>query len=70
MELTTDVLLRGTAWDKAISSLGDIFKTRTNYSIYMLCVSIGVMYDKRIEKPDFPKKFIDKNPSLKIEAIV
>ena len=52
MEITTDVLLRGTEWDRAISSLGEIFKTRTNYSIYMLCVAIGIMYDKRIEKPE------------------
>lgn len=77
MELTTDVLLRGTAWDKAISSLGDIFKTRTNYSIYMLCVSIGVMYDKRIEKPDenneeprtVPRNVLQNNDNGKLDFI-
>lgn len=31
MELTTDVLLKGTAWNTAIEHLGKIFKTRTNY---------------------------------------
>ncbi len=51
MELTADVHLRGTAWDRAINDLGRIFKTRTNYSIYLLCMSIGIMYDQRIDKP-------------------
>jgi len=51
MELTTDVLLRGTAWNKAIEGLSSIFSTRTHYSIYVLSTSIGIMYDKRIEKP-------------------
>lgn len=50
MEITTDISLRGTAWNTAIEQLGDIFKTRTNYMIYMLALSIGIMYDKREEK--------------------
>lgn len=50
MELTTDVLLRGPIWSRTIDELDPIFKTRTNYSIYMLCISIGIMYDQRIEK--------------------
>lgn len=52
MELTTDVMLRGTAWCKAIDNLSAIFKTRTHYMIYLLSLSIGIMYDKRIEKPE------------------
>lgn len=51
MEITSDILLRGTAWNKAIADLGQIFTTRTHYSIYMLSLSIGIMYDKRIEAP-------------------
>ena len=47
MEITTDISLRGTAWNTAIEKLGCIFKTRTNYMIYMLALSIGIMYDKR-----------------------
>lgn len=50
MELTTDVLLRGKTWANVIDKLSPIFKTRTNYSIYILCISIGIMYDQRIEK--------------------
>ena len=52
MELTTDVLLRGTAWNRAIENLSSIFKTRTHYMIFMLSMTIGIMYDQRIEKPE------------------
>ena len=52
MELTTDISLRGTAWNKAIDELSMIFKTRTHYSIYMLSLAIGIMYDCAIEKPE------------------
>lgn len=52
MEITTDVYLKGTAWNKAITSLSPIFKTRTHYMLYILCISIGIMYDKRIAKPN------------------
>lgn len=50
MEITTDVSLKGTAWNTAIENLGSIFKTRTNYMIYMLALSIGIMYDKKVDK--------------------
>ena len=52
MELTTDVLLRGKTWARVIDELAPIFKTRTNYSIFMLCMAIGIMYDQRIDKFD------------------
>lgn len=50
MELTTDIYLRGIAWNKAIDELSSIFKTRTHYMLYLLSMSIGIMYDQRIEK--------------------
>lgn len=52
MELTTDVLLRGTAWNKVIEQLSPIFKTRSHYMLYILSLTIGIMYDQRIEKPE------------------
>ena len=52
MEITADIMLRGTAWTQALDALFPIFKTRTNYMIYMLSLSIGIMYDKRIEEPE------------------
>ena len=48
MEITTDVALRGADWDRAIDTLAPLFKPRVQYSIYMLSMSIGIMYDKRI----------------------
>jgi len=51
VEITSDILLRGTAWNRAINELGPIFTTRTNYSIYMLSLAIGVMYDQKLEAP-------------------
>ena len=52
MEITSDIQLKGTAWNKAITGLSDIFKTRTHYSLFMLSLAIGIMYDKRIETPE------------------
>lgn len=51
MEITTDIQLKGTAWNTVIENLSDIFSTRTHYSLFMLCLSIGIMYDKRVENP-------------------
>lgn len=52
MELTTDVTLRGTAWSRAIDAFSPFFPARAHYMIYMLAMTIGIMYDQRIEKPD------------------
>ncbi len=78
MEITTDVYLRGTAWNKAIEDLASIFKTRTRYSLYLLSIAIGIMYDQRIEKPDgsdeegknapsVPRNVIQNNDSGKLD---
>lgn len=50
MELTKDVLLRGTAWTLAAEQLSCIFKSRPHYMLFMLSIAIGIMYDKRIDK--------------------
>lgn len=64
MELTTDVLLKGSTWAATIDSLSPVFKTRTNYSIYILCIAIGIMYDERIEsfeEGDEPPRNVPRN---------
>ena len=65
MEITTDILLRGLAWNHTIDQLSSIFKTRPHYMIYMLAMSIGIMYDKRVasldEKEDEPVKSVPRN---------
>ena len=77
MELTTDVSLRGTAWNQAIDTLAPIFKPRTNYSLYMLALTIGVMYDRRVEKPEengedirnVPRNVLQNNDNGKLDFI-
>lgn len=75
MEITSDILLRGTDWNKAIDELSCIFTNKTHYSIFMLCLSIGIMYDKRIEKPidngedtrSVPRNVIGNNDNGKLD---
>ena len=52
MELITtkDILLRGTAWDKAAEAYKNIFRSRPLYNLFILAASIGIIYDQRIEK--------------------
>ena len=75
MEITTDVMLRGTEWAKAIDQLSSIFKTRTHYSLYILSTAIGIMYDKRIERPEdngedpksVPRNVLQNNDNGKLD---
>ncbi len=65
MEITTDVLLKGTAWNNVIEKLSPIFRTRPHYMIYMLAMSIGIMYDQRVaslpEQEDEQTKSVPRN---------
>ena len=75
MEITTDIHLKGTAWNKAITGLADIFTPRTHYSLFMLSLAIGIMYDKRIETPEengeemksVPRNVINNNDNGKLD---
>ena len=75
MEVKSDIMLRGTAWDIAFKNLSNIFKTRTNYSIYTICLVIGLIYDKRIETPEengeeersVPRNVIQNNDNGKLD---
>lgn len=75
MEITSDIHLKGTAWNKAITELSDIFTTRTHYSLFMLSLAIGIMYDKRIETPEengedvksVPRNVINNNDNGKLD---
>ena len=73
MELTTDFLLRGPDWAKAIDQLGSIFKIRTNYEIFMVCLSIGIMYDQRLEIPqdpeNEPRNVVQNNDNGKLDLM-
>ena len=72
MEITTDVALRGAAWDQAIDALSPLFKPRSQYSIFMLSLSIGIMYDRRIvSEEDYrhsvPRNVIQNNDNGKLD---
>lgn len=75
MEITSDIQLKGTAWNDAIIGLSEIFTTRTHYSLFMLALSIGIMYDKRIEAPEgngeevksVPRNVINNNDNGKLD---
>ncbi len=61
MEITTDIALRSTAWDQAIDALSPLFKPRSQYSIYMLSLSIGIMYDRRIASDEDYRHSVPRN---------
>lgn len=80
MEITKDIMLRGSAWNQAIDSLAPIFKgtkNRTNYNVFMFALSIGILYDQRIEKPDtkgedprsVPRNVLQNNDNGKLDMI-
>lgn len=79
MELTTDIPLKGDAWDRALKELSPIFTTRTNYSLFLLSCSIGIMYDQRIERPtetiaaeehSVPRNVIHNNDNGKLDLML
>ena len=72
MEITTDSALRSTAWDQAIDALSPLFKPRSQYSIYMLALSIGIMYDRRIASDEdyrhsVPRNVLQNNDNGKLD---
>lgn len=61
MDITTDVILRGQYWEEAISKMKDnIFDSQ--WKIYALCISIGIIYDAQIEvdSPNDQDKYIPR----------
>ncbi len=80
MELTKDIPLKGTDWRKVIEAYSGIFKTRTRYELFMLALSIGVMYDQRIAEPleseeddgesrSVPRNVLQNNDNGKLDYI-
>lgn len=75
MEIKSDIRLKGIAWDTAIDKLAGIFSTRTNYTIYMLSLAIGIMYDMRLarlednneEEHSVPRNVINNNDNGKLD---
>lgn len=51
MEITTDVILKGSNWRKASDLFAPFFpqNLQPNYSIFAISISIGIMYDRQAE---------------------
>lgn len=49
MEITTDIVLKGSKWRKALIAFAPFFpqSSQPNYSLYIISMSIGMMYDKQ-----------------------
>lgn len=75
MEIRSDIRLKGIAWDTAINNFSNIFSTRTNYTIFMLSLAIGIMYDKKVVKLEegnedehsVPRNVINNNDNGKLD---
>lgn len=62
MEITSDIQLKGKFWDIAINDLKHIFNKRTNYDIFILSLSIGILYDETLEISKDENEFIKYVP--------
>lgn len=49
MEIKSDIPLKGKPWHDAIEAYSKIFTPRTQYDVFSLALSIGIMYDKKID---------------------
>ena len=52
MEITSDVILKGHDWKQALDVFSPFFpqNLQPNYSIYVISMSIGIMYGRRKRK--------------------
>jgi len=76
VEITTDIILKGEEWDKAMTIFSPIFANRSHYEIFMLSLSIGILYDKRIDKlpasdqyeKSVPRNVLQNNDNGKLDT--
>ena len=61
MKISTDATLKGPVWAEMLDRLvNNIFKT--NWDVYSLCISIGMMYDQQIESDELVPSDYTENP--------
>lgn len=63
IKASSQIPLKGDVWVKAIASLSDIFKKRTNYDIYLMSTVIGILYDKQIDELEYTDT-VNEPPSV------
>lgn len=62
MEFSSDVILKGSNWKKALEGLKIFFPDKSmqpNYSLYIISVAVGIMYDKQLDIAGFEDKTED-----------
>ena len=75
MVIKSDIPLRGAMWSETIEAFKDIFTKTPNYSVFMLALSIGIMYDQRLviekdsedENKSVPRNVINNNDNGKLD---
>ena len=61
MEITSDVTLKGPIWAEMLDRLVDeVFAT--NWDVYALCISIGMMFDGQIDSEEMVPSDYTENP--------
>lgn len=61
MDIRSDIPLRGVAWDSAINGYNGIFEPTTQYTLFMLALAVGIMYDKRIDMPEGSNEYSSRS---------
>ncbi len=61
LSLTSDVYLKGPIWAETIDALKGTF-FESNWDIFSLCISIGIMYDQQIESDVMVPEGYDAEP--------
>ena len=63
MEIRSDVTLKGGNWRKALEAFSPFFpqSLQPNYSIFVISMSIGIMYDKQLEIADGEESVEEKD---------
>ena len=65
MEITSDVTLKGPIWAEMLDRLVDeVFAT--NWDVYALCISIGMMYDGQIDSDQMVSAGDSETPAYTI----
>ena len=51
MEITTDIILKGSEWRRALLAFTPFLpqSSQPNYSLYAISIAIGIMYDKQLD---------------------
>lgn len=67
MVISSDIILKGKAWEEAAEKYKNIFDKRTHYDVFLVCTSIGVIYDKQIDSLEEAE---DNNKIISVPRLV